>query len=69
MSIKFYSVRAAKYNKNEIKNLQDLKETGEALVIFKFNLGYVEEQLFVAVSVNCNKNWSFMVDVQQTFMK
>ena len=32
------------------------KETAEGLVMFKFKLGYVEEQLFVAVSVNSNKN-------------
>ena len=51
------------------QNLQDLKETGEGLVMFKFRLGYVEEQFFVNVSVNSNKKGFFMVDVQQTFMK
>ena len=37
--------------------------------MFKFKLGQVEEQLFVAVSVNSNRNGSLMVDVQQTFVK
>ena len=37
--------------------------------MLKYKLGYVEDQLFVAVSVNFNKNGSFMVDVQQTFIK
>ena len=59
-----YSLRVAKYNSNEkFKNLPDLKETGEGLVKFQVKLGYVEEQLFVAVSVNSYKNGSFMVDV------
>ena len=31
--------------------------------MFKFKLGYVEEQLFLVVSVNSNKNGSFTVDV------
>ena len=56
-----YSLRIEKYNKNEF--LQDLKETGQSLVKFHFKLGYVEEQLFVAVSGNCYKNGSVMVDV------
>ena len=56
-----YSLRGAKYNKNSFQNLQDLKETGEGLVMFKFKLGYIEKQLFVVVSVNSNKNGSFMV--------
>ena len=64
-----YSLRVEKYNKNEFQNLQDLKETGKSLVMFKFKLGYVEEQLFATVSINFNKNGSFMVDVQQTFIK
>ena len=38
-----YSLRVEKYNKNEFQNLQDLKETGKSLVMFKFKLGYVEE--------------------------
>ena len=37
--------------------------------MFKFKLGYVEEQPFATVSMNFNKNWSFIVDVQQNFMK
>ena len=37
--------------------------------MFKFKLGYVEEQLFLAVSVNSSKNGSFMVDVQPTSIK
>ena len=49
----------------EFQNLQDSKEPGGR---FKFKLGYVEEQLFVTVSVNSNKNVSFMADVQQTFI-
>ena len=56
-----YSLRVTKCNKNE--NLLDLKETGEGLVKFQLKLGYVEEQLFVAVSVNSYKNGSFTVDV------
>ena len=64
-----YSLRVAKYNKNEFQNLQDLKENGGGLVMLKYKLGYVEDQLFVAVSVNFNKNGSVMVDVQQTFIK
>ena len=47
-----YSLRVAKYNKNELQNLQDFKESGEGLVRFQFKIGYVEQQLFVAVSVN-----------------
>ena len=37
--------------------------------MFKFKHGYVEELLFVAISLNSNKNRSFMVDIQQTFIK
>ena len=37
--------------------------------MFKFKLGYVEEQSFATVFMNFNKNWSFIVDVQQNFMK
>ena len=55
-----YLLQVAKYNKNEFQNLQDLKETREGLFKFQFKLGYVEEQLFVAVSMNCYKNGSFM---------
>ena len=58
-----YLLRVVKDNKNEFQNLQDLKETGQGLIMFKYKLGYVEEQLFVAVSVNYNKNGSFMIDV------
>ena len=47
-----YSLQVAKYNKNELNNLQDLKEFGEGLVRFQFKISYVEQQLFVAVSVN-----------------
>ena len=50
--ITLYSLQVAKYNKNELQNLQDLKESGEGLVRFQFKIGYVEQQLFVAVSVN-----------------
>ena len=53
-----YSLRVGKYNKIEFLNLQDLKETVEGLAKFQFKLGYVEEQLFVAVFVNFG---SFMV--------
>ena len=53
-----YSQRVGKYNKIEFLNLQDLKETVEGLAKFQFKLGYVEEQLFVAVFVNFG---SFMV--------
>ena len=42
------------------QNLQGLKETDEELIMFRFKAGYVQEQLFVAVSVNFNKNGSFM---------
>ena len=55
-------MRVVKYNKNEFQNLQDLKETGQGLTMFKYKLGYVEGQLFVAISVNYNKNGSFMID-------
>ena len=34
-----------------------------------FKLDYVEEHLFATVSMNFNKNRSFMVHVQQTFIK
>ena len=37
--------------------------------MFKFKYGCVEELLFVAISLNSNKNRSFMVDIQQTFIK
>ena len=37
--------------------------------MFKFKFGYVEEQLFVAVFVNSNKNRSFILDVRETFIK
>ena len=53
-----YSLRVAKYNKNEFQNLQDLEEKGEGLVRFQFKHGYVEEQLFTAVSMNSYKNGS-----------
>ena len=64
-----YFLRVAKYSKNEFHNLQDLKETAEVLVKFQFKLGYVEEQLFLAVFVNSYKNGSFMVDVYITLDK
>ena len=35
----------------------------------KYKLGYVEEQLAVAVSAHSDKNGSFMVDFHQTFIK
>ena len=38
-------------------------------VMFKFKFVYVEKQLFMAASMNSNKNGSFMLDVQQTFIK
>ena len=57
-----YSLRVAKYNKNELQNLQDFKESGEGLVRFQFKIGYVEQQLFVTVSVNSYMGF-FMVDV------
>ena len=59
----FYSLQVAKYSKNEFQNLQDLKEMGKGLVKFQFKLGCVEEQLFVAVSMNLYKNGSFLVDI------
>ena len=61
-----YSLRVAKYNKDELQNLQDSKEIGKDLVNFQFKLGYVEamfKQLFVAVSLNSYKTESFLVDV------
>ena len=58
-----YSLKVAKYNKNELQNLQGLKESGEDLVKFQFKLGYVEEQFFEAASMNSYKNGLFMVDV------
>ena len=58
-----YSLKVAKYNKNELQNLQGLKESGEDLAKFQFKLGYVEEQFFVAASMNSYKNGLFMVDV------
>ena len=42
-----HSLWAAKFNKNDLKNWQDLKETRERLAKFQFKFGYVEEQLFV----------------------
>lgn len=60
---KLYSLRVANNNKNEFQNLQDLKETGQGLVKFQFKLDYVEDQLFVAVSMNCYKSRSFIVDI------
>ena len=68
LMISLYSLTVVKYNKNEFQNLQDLKETGKSLVMFKFKLGYVNKQLFSTVSMNFNKNGSFMVDVQQNFV-
>ena len=56
-----YSLRVTKYS--ELRNLEDLKETRQDLVNFQFKLGYVEEQLFVAVSVNSYKSSSFIEDV------
>ena len=56
-----YSLRVTKYI--ELRNLEDLKETRQDLVNFQFKLGYVEEQLFVAVSVNSYKSSSFIVDL------
>ena len=56
-----YSLRVTKYI--ELRNLEDLKETRQDLVNFQFKLGYVEEQLFVAVSVNSYKSSSFIEDV------
>ena len=64
-----YSQQVAKYNKNEFLNLQDLKETVAVLAKFQLKLDYVEEQLFVDVSINSCKNGSFIVDVKQTFIK
>ena len=58
-----YSLRVAKYNKNEYQNLQDLKETVKDLVKFQFKLGYINEQLFETVLVHSYENGSFMVDV------
>ena len=58
-----YSLRVAKYNKNEIQNLQYLKDTVKGLVKFQFKLGYINEQLFETVLVHSYKNGSFMVDV------
>ena len=58
-----YSLRVAKYNKNEFQNFQDLKESRKGLVKFQFKFGYVEEHLFLAVSVNSCKNEHFVVDV------
>ena len=52
--ITVYSLRVAKYNKNEFQNLQDLKGTGDGLVKFQFKLGYVEEQLN---NVSYGSNW------------
>ena len=60
----FYLLWVAKYNIKQFQNLQDLKETGEDLIIFKFKLARVKEQVFVSASVN-----SFMVGVQQAFIK
>lgn len=61
-----YSLRVAKYDKDELQNLQDSKEIGKGLVKFQFKPGYFEamfKQLFVAVSLNSYKNESFLVDV------
>ena len=49
-----YSLRVGKYNKIEFQ---------EGLAKFQFKLSYVEEQLFVAVSVSSYKNGSLMDDV------
>ena len=59
-----YLLWVAKYNIKQFQNLQDLKETREDLIIFKFKLARFKEQVFVSVSVN-----SFMVGVQQAFIK
>ena len=58
-----HSQRVAKYNKTESQNLRDLKQTAKGLLKFQFKLGYIEEHLFVIVSVNFYKNASFAVDV------
>ena len=54
--------------KNEFQNLQDIK-TREGLAKFQCKLGYVEEQLFVAVSLNSYKNGSFMLGGLTNFYK
>ena len=63
MEIHYIHYRVVKYNKNEFQNLQDLKETREGLVKFQFKVGYVEEELFVDVSVNSYRNGSFVLDI------
>ena len=45
-----YSLWVAKYIKNEFQNLQDLEEAEDSLLKFQFKFGYVEEQVFVAVT-------------------
>ena len=49
-----YLLRVAKYKKKRVSKFTGFK-TGEGLLMFKFKLGYVKEQLFLAVSVNSNK--------------
>ena len=58
-----YSLRVIKYKKNEIQNLRDFRKTGKGLAKFQSKLGYFEKQLFVAASLNCYKNESFLVDI------
>ena len=55
-----YSLWVAKYNENDLKNLQNLKETRESSVKFQSKL---EKKLFVAVSVNSYKNGPLIIDV------
>ena len=55
-----YVHREAKYNKSELQNLQDLKETGKGLVILMFKLGYYEEQLFMTLSMSSDKIGIFL---------
>ena len=55
------SVHYVHYEKQNMsyKIFQDLKETGKSLVMFKFKLGYCEEQLLMTLSVSSDKNGVF----------
>ena len=68
MSVHLFTT-SSKISQKLVQNVKDFKETGKGLIMFKFKLSYVEEQLFVKFPWIVIKTGSFMVDVQHTFIK
>ena len=59
-----YSLRVAKYNKNEFQNSQDLKEIAEGLVKFQFKVSFMKKSNSLWLcQFNSYKNWFFKADV------